>query len=79
MDATERPQLPFEAEAIQHAEADTHHAHARCHALSEVQLPSGLHRQSSLVMQAAASPHSIPADCMTANSQSVFKVRIATK
>ncbi len=74
MDATDRPQLPFEAESIQHAEADTH-AHAPGHTLSEVQLPPG---QPSLVFQAAASRQSIPEDCMTDNSQSVLKVRIVT-
>ena len=77
MDATDRPQLPFKAEAIQHAEADTH-AHAPCHTLSEVQLPSGLHSQPSLVFQAAATRQSVPEDCKTDNSQSVLKVHIVT-
>ncbi len=77
MDATERPQLPFEAEAIQHAEADTH-AHASCHTLSEVQPPPGLHSQPSLVFQAAASRQSVPEDCLTDNSQSALRVRIVT-
>lgn len=78
MDATDWPQLLFEAEAIQHAEADRHHAHTPCHALSEVQLPPGLHSQPSLVYQASASLQSIPEDCLTDNSQAVLKVRIVT-
>ena len=77
MGATDRPQLTFEAEAIQHAEADMH-AHAPCHTLSEVQLPPGLRSQPSLVFQAAASRQSVPEDCRTDNSQSVLKVCIVT-
>ncbi len=61
-----------------HAEADTHHAPAPCHTLSEVQPPPRLHSQPSLAFQAAASHQSVPEDCMTDNSQSVLKVRIVT-
>ena len=76
--ATERPQLPFKAEAIQHAEADTHHAHAPRHTLSEVQLPPGLDSQPSLVFQAAASSQSIPEDKSTDITEDVLKVPIVT-
>ena len=77
MDATDRPQSPFQAEANQHAEADTH-AHAPCHTLGEVQRPPGLYSQPSPVLQAAASRQSVPEDCVTNNSQSVLKLCIVT-
>ena len=77
MDATDRPQLPLKTEAIQHAEADMH-AHAPCHALSEVQLPPGLDSQPSLVFQAAASSQSIPEDKSTDIIEDVLKVPIVT-
>ncbi len=77
MDATDKPQLPFKAEAIQHAEADTH-SHAPSHRLSGVQLPSGLHSQPSLVFQAAASSQSTPKDKLTDISEGVLEVPIVT-
>jgi len=77
MHATDRPQLSFEAEAVQHAEADMH-APAPCHTVSEVQLPPGLHIQPSLVFQAAANFQSIPEDCVTDNNESVLKMCIVT-
>jgi len=77
MDATDKPQLPFKAGVIQHAEADTH-SHAPCHRLSGVQLPSGLHSQPSLVFQATASSQRIHEDKLTDISEGVLKVPIVT-